>query len=123
MPSACFVCRAHVPPPALAVGGEGRAPDASRGRELGAVPVGDVANALGGQRETGVNALPSTLDQAPRVHEAVYHLADPALGDAEPAGKVLTGDHRVVGYEVERTLLRRADADGRRSLRHPLGPG
>ena len=34
------------------------------------------------------------------------HLADTALRDAEPEGKVLTGDHRVVGDEVERPLLR-----------------
>ena len=36
---------------------------------------------------------------------------------------VLTGDHRVVGDEVERPLLSRADAEGRRSLRHSLGTG
>ena len=36
---------------------------------------------------------------------------------------MLTGDHRVVGDEVQRPLLRRADAEGRRRLCHPLGVG
>ena len=108
-------CRKTVWSPALAVGGEGCAPDALRGGELGAVPVGDVANALGGQRVAGVAPFSSSLDKAPGVHEALHHLADPALRDAEPEGKVLTRDHWVVGYEVERPLLSRADAEGRRS--------
>ena len=55
--------------------------------------------------------------------EAVRHLTNASLRDAKPAGKMLTGNHRVVGHEVERPLLRRADAEGRRSLRHPLGAG
>ena len=74
------------------------------GRQLGAVPVGDVADALGGQRVARVSTSSSSLDQAPGVHKAVHHMADPSLRDAEPAGKVLTGDHRVVGHEVERPL-------------------
>ena len=114
---------ADVPPAALAVGGEGCAPDASRGGELGAVPVGDVANALGGQREAGVASLSSSLDKAPGIDQGAHHLAYAPLGDAEPAGKVLTGDHQVVGHEVERPLLRGADAEGRRSLHQPLGTG
>ena len=75
--------------------------------------MGDVANALGGQRVAGVAPFSSSLDKAPGVHEALHHLADPALRDAEPEGKVLTRDHWVVGYEVERPLLSRADAEGR----------
>ena len=113
----------HVTSPALSVGREGRTPDAPRGRELGAVPVGDVAYALGGQRVAGVSPLSSSLDKAPGIDQGAHHLAYAPLGDAEPAGKVLTGDHRVVGQEVERPLLRRADAEGRRSLCHPLGTG
>ena len=88
---------AHVTSPALAVGREGGAPDALRGRELGTVPVGHVAYALGGQRVAGVSPVASTLDKAPGVYEAVHHLADPPLRDAEPVGQVLAGDHRVVG--------------------------
>ena len=84
-------------PAALFVGGEGGAPDALRGRELGAVPVRDVANALGGQGVAGVSPVSSLFDQAPGIDEAAHHLADTSLGDAEPAGQVLTGDHRVVG--------------------------
>ena len=53
----------------------------------------------------------------------MHHLADPSLRDAKPAGKVLTGDHRVVGHEIQRPFLRRADAEGSRSLRRPLGTG
>ena len=34
---------------------------------------------------------------------------------------MLMGDHRVVGDEIQRLLLSRADAQGRRSLRHPFG--
>ena len=33
------------------------------------------------------------------------------------------GDHRVVGHQVERPLLSRAEAEGRRSLHHPLRLG
>ncbi len=36
---------------------------------------------------------------------------------------MLTGDHRVVGDEVERPLLGGAEAEGRRSLHHTLGTG
>ena len=61
---------AHVTSAPRAVGGECGAPDALRGGELGAVPVRDVANALGGQRVAGVSALSSTLDKAPGVHES-----------------------------------------------------
>ena len=110
-------------PASLFVGAEGCAPDALRGWKLGAVPVGDVAYALGGKGVTGVSPFAPTLDQAPGIDEVAHHLADPSLGNAEPAGKVLTGDHRVVGDKVERPLLRRADAEGRCSLRHPLGAG
>ena len=41
----------------------------------------------------------------------------------QPAGKVLTVDHRVVRDEVQRPLLRGVDAEGRRSLCHALGSG
>ena len=82
--------------------------------------MGDVANALGGQRAANVAAFAVTLDQAPGVDEVVHHLADAPFRDAEPDGQVLTGDHRVVGDEVERPLLRLADAEGPRSLRHTL---
>ena len=61
--------------------------------------------------------------EAPGVDEVAHHLADPSLGDPKPDGQVLTGDHRVVSDKVERPLLRRAGAEGRRSLRHPLGVG
>ena len=57
------------------------------------------------------------------VHQAAHHLADSALGDAEPEGQVLAGDHWVVGDEVQRPLLRGADAEGRRSLHHALRVG
>ena len=110
-------------PPALTVCREGCAPDAARGRELGAVPVGNVAYTLGRQGVAGLASASVTLDQAPSINEAVHRLADATLGDAEPAGKVLTGDHRVVGHEVERPLLRRGDAEGWRSLRQPLRVG
>ena len=112
-----------MPSPVLLVDGEGGAPDALRGGKLGAVPVCDVANALGGQGVARVSAFAPALDQAPCIREAVHHLADPPLGDAEPDGKVLTGDHRVVGDEVEGPLLSRADAEGRRCLHHPLWLG
>ena len=69
----------HVSPAALAVCGEGGAPDAPCGGELGAVPVSDVAYALGGQGVANVAALSSALDKAPGVHEAAHHLADPSL--------------------------------------------
>ena len=105
------------------VGREGGAPNATRGRELGAVPVGDVADALGRQRVAGVSAFSVTFDQASGIDEAVHRLADAALGDAEPARQVLAGDHRVVGDQVERPLLRRGDAEGRRSLDHSLRAG
>ena len=36
---------------------------------------------------------------------------------------MLAGGHRVVGDEVQRPLLRRADDEGRRSLCHSLGTG
>ena len=51
--------------------------------------------------------------EVPCFDEAVHHLADTPLRDAEPAGEVLAGDHRVVGDEVQCPLLRRADAEGR----------
>ena len=111
---------AHVPSAALFVGGEGCAPDALRGRQPGAVPVGDVAYTLGGQRVANGSAFSSSLDKVPGVHEALHHLADPTLRDAQPIGKMLTGDHRVVGDKVERPLLSQAEAEGRCSLRHPL---
>ena len=123
LPSPRVDAVAHVSCTALAVGCEGHAPDALRRGELGAVPVGDVANALGRQGVAGVSAFSSPLDDASGIDEAVHHLADPSLRDTEPHGKVLTGDHRVVGHEVERPLLRRADAEGRRSLHHPLWTG
>ena len=130
MPSACFVCLAHVSMrwptcrrASLVVCSERCAPDTLRRRELGTVPVGDVAYALGGQCVAHVSAFSSSLDKSPGIDEAVHHLADPSLRDAEPAGKVLAGNHRVVGHEVERPFLRRADAEGRRRLRHPLGTG
>ena len=113
----------HVTPPALLVGGEGGAPYALRRGQLGAVPVGDVAYALGGQGVAGVTPLALALDQAPCIDKATQHLADPALRHAEPDGQVLTGYHRVVGDEVQRPFLSRADAEGRRSLRHLLGTG
>ena len=113
----------QVTPAALFVGGEGGAPYALRGGKLGAVPVGDVANALGGQGVAGVSASSPALDQAPGVHEASHHLADSPLGDAEPKGQVLPWDHRVIGDEVQRAFLRRADAEGRRSLRHAFRVG
>ena len=72
MPSACFVCLSprldavpDVPPAAMLVDGEGRAPYALRRGKLGAVPVGDVANALGGQGVAGVAASAPALDKAP----------------------------------------------------------
>ena len=89
--------RNHVTPAAPVVGGEGCAPDAPRRGELGAIPVGAVANALGGQRVANGAPFSSLFDKAPGVHEAAHHLADPSLGDAELEGQVLTGDHRVVG--------------------------
>ena len=113
----------HVSSPALFVGGEGRAPDAPRGGKLGAVPVRNVANTLGGQGVANVASFAVTLDEAPGFHEVVHHLADSSLGDAEPGRQVLTGDHRVVGDEVECPLLRGCDAEGRRSLHHPLRAG
>ena len=73
---------AHVTPAAPVVGGEGGAPDAPCGGELGAVPVRDVAYALGGQRVANVAAFAVTLNEVPSIGEAVHHLADPALGDA-----------------------------------------
>ena len=85
--------------------------------------MGDVAYALGRQRVANVAAFAVTLDKAPCIDEAAHHLADATLGDAEPEGQVLTGDHGVVGHEVQRPLLRRADAEGRRSLCHPLWTG
>ena len=54
---------------------------------------------------------------------AAHRLADTTLGDAQPGCQVLAGDHGVVGDEVKRPFLRRADAEGRRSPRHPLGTG
>ena len=124
MPSACFVCRAHV---SMRWPTRRLRPWRSVVRAVLQMPwvVGSwarslcvtVANALGGQRVAGVSAFASSLDQAPRIDEAVHHLADPALGNAEPVGKVVAGDHRVPGHEVQRPLLRRADAEGRRSLR------
>ena len=110
-------------PAALFVGGEGCAPDALRGRQLGAVPVGDVAYALGGQGVAGVSPLSPSLDEAPGVHEAAHHLADSSIRNAEPSGQVLAKDHRVVGDKVQRPLLSRADAECRRSPHHALGTG
>ena len=88
------------PPPAMLVGGEGRAPDALGGGQLGAVTVGGVAYALGGQGVAGVAPFPVLLNQALRTHEAAHHLADPPLGDAEPGCQVFAGDHRMVDDEV-----------------------
>ena len=82
-----------------------------------------VANTLGGQGVANVASFAVTLDEAPGFHEVVHHLAHPSLGDAEPGRQVLTGDHRVVGDEVECPLLRGCDAEGRRSLHHPLRTG
>ena len=48
--------------------------------------MGDVAYALGGQGVARVAPFPSALDQAPGIDEAAHHLADAALGDAEPEG-------------------------------------
>ena len=89
MPSACLVCLAHVSMrwptcrlrPCLSVR-EGCAPYALRGGKLGAVPVGDVANALGGQRVADVAAFAVTLNEVPSIDEAAHHLAYPSLGDA-----------------------------------------
>ena len=72
LPSPRLDSVAHVPSPALAVGGECRAPDAPRRGELSAVPVGDVANALGGQRVAGVSSFPSALNEAPGIDEAAH---------------------------------------------------
>ena len=113
----------HVTPPALFVGGEGGTPDAPRGGKLCPIPVGDVANALVGQGVAPVATLSSLLDKPPCIDEASHHLADTPLRDAEPCGKVLAGDHWVVGDDVQRPLLRRADAEGRRSLGHALRVG
>ena len=52
---------AHVPSPALEVGGESGAPDAPCGRKLCAVSVSRVANALGGQRAARISSFPSAL--------------------------------------------------------------
>ena len=86
LPSPSVDAVAHVSSPALTVCREGRAPDALRGRELGAIPVSDVANALGRQRVASVSTSSSTLDKAPGIDEAVHHLADAPLRDAEPHG-------------------------------------
>ena len=40
--------------------------------------------------------FPRHSTRAPCAGEAAHHLADSTLGDAEPAGKVLTGDHQLV---------------------------
>ena len=85
--------------------------------------MGDVTYALGGQRVAGLAAFAMTLNETPSINEGMHHLADPTLGDAEPKGQMLTGDHRVVGDEVEGLLLRGADAQGQCSLQHPLGTG
>ena len=79
LPSPRLDAVAQVSPAALFVSAEGRAPDALRGWKLGAVPVGDVANALGGQRLVNVAPFSSLFDKAPGVHEAAHHLADPSL--------------------------------------------
>ena len=84
LPRPCLDAVPHVTPTALFVGGELRAPDAPRRRQLGPVPVGHVANALVGQGVAGVSAFASTLDEAPGVHQAAHHLADSSLGDSEP---------------------------------------
>ena len=55
---------AHMPPATLVVGGDGCAPDALCRGELGAVPVGDVADALGGQRVAGLAPASSPLCRA-----------------------------------------------------------
>ena len=115
---------AHVPSAALFVGGEGGAPYALRGGELCAVPVCDVAYALGGQRVANVSPFPPALDQAPCVSTRlrIIWLTRPSETPSQ-VGKVLAEDHRVVGDEVQRPLLRRADAEGRRRLRHTLRDG
>ena len=59
----------HVTPAALCVGGEGRAPYAPRGWKLGPVPVGDIANALGGQGVANLATFAASLDEAPGVHK------------------------------------------------------
>ena len=67
--------------------------------------------------------LPSSLTFWVSVNQAVHHLAGAPLGDAAPTGQMLTGDHRVVGHEVARSLLSWADAEGRRSLHHARWTG
>ena len=73
----CVDAVTYVPPAPLSVGCKGCAPDALGSRELGAVSVSDVANALGGQRVAGFAPSSSAFDQAPGIHEAVHHLANP----------------------------------------------
>ena len=111
-------------PAALFVPGEGGAPYALRRGELGAVPVGHVANALGGQGVANVSPRFPLCSTRPQLSTRlrIIWLRRPSETPSQ-AGQVLTGDHRVVGDEVERPLLSRADAEGRRSPHHPLGVG
>jgi uncharacterized protein with GYD domain len=48
-----------------------------------------------GQRVANAAALSVAFDQSPGVHEAAHQLADPALGDAQPADEVLARQHGV----------------------------
>ena len=67
--------------------------------------------------------MPRLQETFARQEIMTSQLADPPLGDAEPGCKVLAGDHRVVGDDVQRPLLSWTDAEGWRSLRHALGTG
>ena len=107
IPSACFFWRAHVSSPTLAICREGGAPDAPRGGDLGAVPVGNVTYALGRQGVARVAASSSTLDRAPGIDEVVHHLAD--TRPSETPSQRATCSRGIIGWSVTRSSVRFSD--------------
>ena len=93
-----------MPSPSLAVDGEGGAPYVLGGGKLGAVPVGDVANALGGQRVAGV---PRVCLVAPRGPQVITRLRIIWLTrPSETPSQRARCSRGIIGWSVMRSSVR-----------------
>ena len=105
LPSPCVDAVAHVSFAALAVGCERRAPYALRGRKFGAVPVGDVAYTLGGQRVARVAPFSVTLGPQMLTRLRIIWLTRPSDMPSQRA----RCSRGIIGWSVTRSSVRFSD--------------